>query len=53
MWMLRAEEHTRYLGTHHMDCIIRVIGQVYAVYPLPSARFDIMPTSHHDYRTRG
>lgn len=30
MSLLRVEEHTQYLGTHHMDCIIRVNGQVYA-----------------------
>lgn len=28
--LLQLEEHTRYLGTHHMDCIVRVNGQVYA-----------------------
>lgn len=30
MRMLQAEERTRYLGTHYMDCIVRVNGQVYA-----------------------
>lgn len=30
MRLLQAEERTRYLGTHYMDCIVRVNGQVYA-----------------------
>lgn len=30
MRMLQVEERTRYLGSHRMDCIVRVNGQVYA-----------------------
>ncbi|PZP27554.1 MAG: hypothetical protein DI603_21670 [Roseateles depolymerans] len=30
MRLLEVEERAEYLGTHHMDCIVRVNGQVYA-----------------------
>jgi len=43
MGMLQAEERTRYLGTHHMDCIIRVNGQVYAARRVPVTIRDV----HH------
>lgn len=29
--MLQANEHTAYSGRHHMDCIIRLNGQIYSV----------------------
>ncbi len=41
MRMLQAEERTRYLGTHHMDCIVRVNGQVYAVRRVPVTIRDV------------
>lgn len=44
MRLLRAEEHTRYLGTHHMDCMIRVNGQVYAARRVPVT---IRDAQHH------
>ena len=43
MGMLQAEERSRYLGTHHMDCIIRVNGQVYAARRVPVTIRDV----HH------
>lgn len=43
MGMLQPEERTRYLGTHHMDCIIRVNGQVYAARRVPVTIRDV----HH------
>lgn len=43
MGMLQVEERTRYLGTHHMDCIIRVNGQVYAARRVPVTIRDV----HH------
>ncbi len=44
MQLLQAEEYTRYLGTHHMDCIIRVNGQVYAARRVPVTICDVQ---HH------
>lgn len=44
MRMLQAEERTRYLGTHHMDCIVRVNGQVYAARRVPVTIRDVQ---HH------
>ena len=44
MRLLKAEERTRYLGTHHMDCIIRVNGQVYAARRMPVTIRDVQ---HH------
>ena len=35
MRMLNAEERTRYVGRHFMDCIVRLNGQVYAVRRVP------------------
>ena len=46
MGLLQAEERTRYQGTHHMDCIIRVNGQVYAVRRVPVTIRDV----HHVHR---
>ncbi len=44
MRLLQAEERTRYLGTHHMDCIVRVNGQVYAARRVPVTIRDVQ---HH------
>lgn len=44
MRLMQAEERTRYLGTHHMDCIIRVNGQVYAARRVPVTIHDVQ---HH------
>jgi hypothetical protein len=44
MRLLQAEERTRYLGTHHMDCIVRVNGQVYAARRV---RITIRDVQHH------
>jgi hypothetical protein len=33
--LLEAEEHTAYIGGHHMDCIVRLNGQVYSVRRIP------------------
>lgn len=33
--MFSTEERIRYAGLHHMDCIIRVYGEVYAVRRIP------------------
>lgn len=44
MRLLQAEELTRYLGTHHMDCIVRVNGQVYAARRVPVTIRDVQ---HH------
>ena len=44
MRLLQAEERTQYLGTHHMDCIIRVNGQVYAARRVPVTIRDVQ---HH------
>ena len=41
MRLLQAEERTRYLGTHHMDCIVRVNGQVYAARRVPVTIRDV------------
>lgn len=41
MRMLQAEEHTSYLGTHYMDCIIRHHGSVYAVRRVPVTVRDV------------
>jgi hypothetical protein len=43
MRLLQTEEHTRYVGTHHMDCIVRVNGQVYAARRVPVTICDV----HH------
>jgi len=43
MGMLQAEEWTRYLGTHHMHCIVRANGQVYAARRVPVTIRDV----HH------
>lgn len=40
MRLLRSEEHTCYIGTHHMDCIVRVNGQVYAARRVPVTILD-------------
>ena len=45
-WLDGYEERTRYQGTHHMDCIIRVNGQVYAVRRVPVTIRDV----HHVHR---
>lgn len=42
--LLHAEERTRYQGTHHMDCIVRVNGQVYAARRVPVTIRDVQ---HH------
>ena len=39
--MLETEERTAYTGTHHMDCIVRVNGQVYAVRRIPVTVRDV------------
>lgn len=39
--MFSVEEKTAYLGTHHMDCVIRVHGAVYAVRRAPVTVRDI------------
>ena len=44
MRLLQSEERTRYLGTHHMDCIVRVNGQVYAARRVPVTIRDVQ---HH------
>jgi hypothetical protein len=44
MRLLQSEERTRYLGTHHMDCIVRVNGQVYAARRIPVTVRDVQ---HH------
>lgn len=41
MQLLQAEEHAQYFGTHHMDCIIRVNGQVYAARRVPVTICDV------------
>lgn len=41
MRLLQSEENTRYLGTHHMDCIVRVNGQVYAARRVPVTIRDV------------
>lgn len=46
MRMLQAEERTRYLGTHHMDCIVRVNGQVYAARRVPVTIRDVQYHVH-------
>lgn len=33
--MLTANEHTSYTGTHYMDCIVRLNGQVFALRRVP------------------
>jgi hypothetical protein len=33
--MLTANEHTAYIGSHYMDCIVRFNGQVFAVRRVP------------------
>jgi Adenylyl/Guanylyl and SMODS C-terminal sensor domain len=43
MRLLQAEEHTSYVGTHHMDCIVRVNGLVYAARRVPVTIRDV----HH------
>lgn len=35
MRVLSADEHTAYIGTHYMDCIVRFNGQVFAVRRVP------------------
>ncbi|MDZ4193631.1 MAG: CBASS cGAMP synthase [Pseudomonas sp.] len=44
MRLLQSEERTSYLGTHHMDCIVRVNGQVYAARRVPVTIRDVQ---HH------
>lgn len=44
MRLLQAEERTSYLGTHHMDCIVRLNGQVYAARRVPVTIRDV---EHH------
>jgi len=44
MGLLKAEERTQYFGTHHMDCIVRVNGQVYAARRVPVTIRDVQ---HH------
>jgi hypothetical protein len=44
MRLLQADERTRYVGTHHMDCIVRVNGQVYAARRVPVTIRDVQ---HH------
>lgn len=44
MGLLQAEERTHYLGTHYMDCIVRVNGQVYAARRVPVTIRDVQ---HH------
>ena len=46
MRLLQAEEHTRYQGTHHMDCIVRVNGQVYAARRVPVTIRDVQHQVH-------
>jgi len=46
MQLLQAEERTRYLGTHHMDCIVRVNGQVYAARRVPVTVRDVEHQVH-------
>jgi hypothetical protein len=46
MRLLQTEEHTQYLGTHHMDCIVRVNGQVYAARRVPVTIRDVQHRIH-------
>ena len=39
--MFSVEEKTAYVGLHHMDCVIRVHGSVYAVRRMPVTVRDI------------
>lgn len=39
--MFTVDEHTAYVGSHHMDCVIRVHGSVYAVRRVPVTVRDI------------
>ena len=39
--MFSVEEKTAYVGLHHMDCVIRVHGSVYAVRRVPVTVRDI------------
>lgn len=39
--LLEAEERTAYTGTHQMDCIVRLHGQVYAVRRVPVTVRDV------------
>lgn len=39
--LFTAEEKTRYVGRHHMDCVVRVNGQVYAVRRVPVVVRDV------------
>lgn len=50
MRLLQAEERTRYLGTHHMDCIVRVNGQVYAARRVPVTIRDVQHHVHSSAR---
>lgn len=47
MRMLQNEERTLYLGTHHMDCIVRVNGQVYAARRVPVTIRDVQHHVHN------
>ena len=39
--LLRANEHTAYVGRHFMDCIVRLNGQVYAIRRVPVTVRDV------------
>ncbi|HZW14455.1 MAG TPA: CBASS cGAMP synthase [Noviherbaspirillum sp.] len=41
MRMLSTNEHTTYIGTHHMDCIVRFNGQTIAVRRIPVTVHDV------------
>lgn len=46
--LLAADEHTAYIGTHFMDCVVRFNGQVFAVRRVPVTVRDVQ----HNLRSR-